>query len=194
MIFYIHGFNSSGNTTTIELLRKQLNKHVEPLFYESGDTFQKNISSLLQQFDAKSDGFNLLIGTSLGGFYAIVMSAITLTPCVVFNPVTQPREQLNKFLGHQKNYVTGEEYDFTHHQLYSYPEDLNYYNINVLNVPMKVYCSKNDLVLKNNIKYITKEFDDYEILNTDKHRIDDFSPFIDTIIKYENFFGLYEED
>jgi len=55
----------------------------------------------------------LLIGSSLGGFYATWLAERYGLQTVLVNPAVRPYELLRMSLGRQRNLYTGEEYDFT---------------------------------------------------------------------------------
>jgi hypothetical protein len=54
-----------------------------------------------------------LIGSSLGGFYAIWLAEKYGARAVLINPAIRPYEDLRPFLGRQRNLCTGEEYEIT---------------------------------------------------------------------------------
>jgi len=58
-----------------------------------------------------------LIGSSLGGFYAMVLAGRYGLRAVLVNPAVHPQLLLRDALGPQKNWHTGEEYDFTQSHL-----------------------------------------------------------------------------
>lgn len=54
-----------------------------------------------------------LIGSSLGGYYATVLSERHGLPAALLNPAVRPYALLQQHLGMQTNLYTGERYEFT---------------------------------------------------------------------------------
>jgi uncharacterized protein len=55
----------------------------------------------------------LLVGSSLGGFYATVLAEETGCRAVVINPAVHPQRHFGRYLGTQRNLHTGEEFELT---------------------------------------------------------------------------------
>lgn len=110
---YFHGFNSAPDPTSSKIKALKELGDVEFVQYNTFDTFDNIFKSLEAQIDElietdKSLDF-MLVGTSLGGFWASKMSAHTGLPAVLINPSTNPRQSLERYVGIEfENYVTGE--------------------------------------------------------------------------------------
>ena len=189
MIFYVHGFNSGAGSSSGRLLARQLGVEVHPLEYSSDGMFADNFESLKQQVNTHGDGFDVLVGTSMGGFYALMLSQAMLTPCVAFNPVVEPRRQLRQFLGRNVNFVTQKAYDFTEAMLDSYPERVAGPGGNV---PVQVYVSEIDELLQGNADRVRRIFPDCTVTRT-SHRMTDFSRYLATIRQFENLMGVHPD-
>ncbi len=104
-VLYLHGLGSVGNSSTTKMLSDNGFEVVSPTYnphcYESS---MKLIKSL------KNKDFDLIVGTSFGGYWATTLSSMTFVPCIVFNPVLEPSRNLQKYVevGGLKNYKTGE--------------------------------------------------------------------------------------
>ena len=110
-ILYIHGFNSAGGGHKSQELQKMFPdwQVLSPTFdYKDPAGVQKKLDSLV-----RTQRVNAVMGTSLGGFFAIYCTKKHKLPAMVINPTIRPSETLAKLLGKQKNYVTKEEYQFT---------------------------------------------------------------------------------
>ena len=110
-ILYIHGFNSAGGGHKSQELQKMFPdwQVLSPTFdYKDPAGVQKKLDSLV-----RTQRVNAVMGTSLGGFFAIYCAKKHKLPAMVINPAFRPSETLAKHLGKQKNYVTKEEYQFT---------------------------------------------------------------------------------
>ena len=145
MIAYIHGFNSSAASRTLGLLR-QVFPRVAGLEYPSGGRFSDNLASLAAQARARlaDDGPCLLVGSSLGGFYASQAAAILGCPCALFNPVVRPAEALRQFLGRNTHFHTGAQWEFTPAMLESYAA---FPDTRTVNIPRFLVLGRQDEVL-----------------------------------------------
>ena len=110
-ILYIHGFNSAGGGHKAQELQKMFPNWqvLSPTFdYKDPSGVQKKLDSLV-----RTQRVNAVMGTSLGGFFAIYCAKKHKLPAMIINPTTRPSETLANHLGKQKNHVTKEEYQFT---------------------------------------------------------------------------------
>lgn len=115
-IVYLHGFNSSPKSLKANELRAWLpglNPAIELLVPELGFdptlAFQR-ASALVQSLSGRPVG---IIGSSLGGFYAAVLSQRFAVPAALINPAVRPYDLLHDYLGPQHNPYTGEDYLLT---------------------------------------------------------------------------------
>jgi predicted esterase YcpF (UPF0227 family) len=112
---YIHGFNSSPQS----LKGQQLIRH----FKSIGQSSQLSVPALshwpreaMQQLERVVQQHDelLLIGSSLGGFYATnLCERFSHVKAVLVNPAVAPHNLLGVLLGPQKNIYSGEEYELT---------------------------------------------------------------------------------
>lgn len=109
---YFHGFNSAPNPESSKIKELEKLGAVEFIRYNSFDSYDAIFESIESQLDQliesdKSLDF-LLIGTSLGGFWAATMSAHTGLAAVLINPSINPANSLERYVGIEfVNYVTG---------------------------------------------------------------------------------------
>lgn len=112
---YIHGFNSSPAS----LKGQQLIRHFESIGQSSQlsvpalshwpEEAMRQVETIVQQHDEL-----LLIGSSLGGFYATnLCERFSHAKAVLVNPAVAPHNLLGALLGPQKNFYSGEEYELT---------------------------------------------------------------------------------
>lgn len=118
--FYIHGFNSSPQSTKARRLGEylaaehpQIHYHVPSLPYDP----ERAIQILSQQIEHCLPEPVKLLGSSLGGFYGTWVAERYDLPLVLVNPAVRPFELLKEHLGEQKNIYTGERYIFTEHHI-----------------------------------------------------------------------------
>ena len=113
-LIYIHGFNSSPASTKARLLRKRLaaagrgHEFVAPSLPHS----PADAASLLETL-ATARPHAVLVGSSLGGYYATWLAEKFALRAVLVNPAVRPYDLLAACVGRQRNFHTGEEYDFT---------------------------------------------------------------------------------
>lgn len=113
-VLYLHGFNSSP-----ESRKAQQFKH----FCKSRSTAEvlvpalphhpSDAMALLWQLVARYEPV-LLVGSSLGGFYATALAERCGAKAALVNPAVAPCEHLGEgFMGEQRNLYTGEVWEFT---------------------------------------------------------------------------------
>lgn len=114
-LFYIHGFNSSPQSSKARILgdavanQAGIQYHVPALPYDpsrSLQILQTEVESCLPE----SVG---LVGSSMGGFYGTWLAEHYDLPLVLINPAVRPFELLQDYLGINENIYTGERYEFT---------------------------------------------------------------------------------
>ena len=120
MLIYIHGFNSSPASHKARVLRQRL----EVLGRQSAfscpalpDRPAQAIEFLQARVrDAKAHPV-MLVGSSLGGYYATYLAEKFAVKAVLLNPAVRPYEGLRAYLGTQKNLYSGETYQLTQQHL-----------------------------------------------------------------------------
>jgi len=114
-LFYIHGFNSSPQSTKARILQQALagydgvQFHVPALPYDP----EQSIQILQQAVEACLPEPIGLVGSSMGGFYGTWLAQRYDLPLVLINPAIKPYELLQDYLGINENMYTGERYEFT---------------------------------------------------------------------------------
>ena len=114
MVIYIHGFNSSPASSKAQLLRSRLAlDHREHEFLAPALPHSPAAASAMLEGLARAHPQACMIGSSLGGYYATWLAERFGTRAVLVNPAVKPYVLLAGEVGRQKNFHTGEEYDFT---------------------------------------------------------------------------------
>lgn len=97
-VIYIHGYGSSGQTETAVNLRRILANEFEVVApsYDGSrpDIAMAILETTFQLLQAKSP---IVVGTSLGGFFANALSRRFNAPAVIVNPATKPSTSLHKY-------------------------------------------------------------------------------------------------
>ena len=127
-VLYIHGFNSAGYGEKINHLKKYFGDEnvIAPTLPYDPRKAIKQLEFLVEAIKNKDK--LLLVGTSLGGFYALYLANKYKVPAVLINPSIDPYTSLKSQVGPQINYKSNEEYIFTQQHLdslkdYYVPED-----------------------------------------------------------------------
>ncbi len=113
-LIYIHGFNSSPASFKARLLQEVLAqrapamKFIAPTLPHAPATAARLLDAL-----AEANPGAVLAGSSLGGYYATWLAERHALRAVLINPAVRPYELLDGHVGMQKNFHTGEEYEFT---------------------------------------------------------------------------------
>jgi hypothetical protein len=120
MFIYLHGFNSSGESAKGRYFEQQFSEF--KVHRPSYPTDPDNAISFLSDFNNKHiepGQKTLLIGSSLGGYYAQYLSRQFHTGVVMINPALTPAVTLAPYLGLQTNFYTQEQYHFGQSELNS---------------------------------------------------------------------------
>ena len=100
-VIYVHGLDSDANSTKGLLLEGYCEKHHPDITVHRPDLNQSpqevfdKLQSLIQ--DVGADSKVVLVGSSLGGYFATLVSNETGCPALLINPSTQPHITLQRF-------------------------------------------------------------------------------------------------
>lgn len=111
-IFYFHGFASSANSWKVQLLKKHLEKTKIKLTAPTLPVDPAEVVKLFEKYVTESGKPGLVIGSSLGGFYARYVSARFDVPAVLINPSITPWFTLAGCIGANKRYYSGETFEW----------------------------------------------------------------------------------
>jgi hypothetical protein len=114
MIIYLHGFNSGGQSQKAAWLRRHLAPAVvfAPSYaphraHDAARELRKFIARLKRE--NPQDPRLLLVGSSLGGFWAQYLAPKFGAAMVLINPSLRPDESLARHVGRYRNEATGGE-------------------------------------------------------------------------------------
>lgn len=114
-ILYIHGLNSSPASLKARLLQAAMQRmglaaqlHVPSLHHHPQQAM------LQLEAAVASLGRPLLVGSSLGGYYATHLAERHALKALLINPAVRPQRLFEAHLGPQQNYYTGECWQLTH--------------------------------------------------------------------------------
>ena len=119
MIIYIHGFGSSGEASKAKALRyfchQQQIRFIAPSLPSIPDLAIKTLSELIESYQENEPVS--LIGSSLGGYYALYLSDKYNLKAALINPAVNAPETLHQALGHGVNYYDDSRYEWNESHL-----------------------------------------------------------------------------
>ena len=116
MILYLHGFASCGTSSKTKLLKAYFGKDevLAPNLPIDPVEAIRFIKKQIIEHD-----IDLIIGSSLGGFYASYFCELLGIKTVLINPSTQPFITLTPFIGTNKHWCNNKPFEFTREHLKS---------------------------------------------------------------------------
>ena len=132
-VVYLHGFNSSPASHKARLFAEYCNQHritavVPELSHDPG------LAMSTAESCVKTHKPVLLVGSSLGGYYATYLAEKYSLKAALINPAVSPCDHLQeKFLGMQRNHHSGMEYEITRDHV----ERLRGFEVNKISDPSR---------------------------------------------------------
>ena len=114
MIIYLHGFNSTGDSAKGQFLKEKLPDIdvLTPTYHYDPRLAIPFLESLIQEQRPQEQPV-MLVGSSLGGYYAQYLAHQAKLKVVLINPALMPMSTLHDYLGANTNFYTGEKYTLT---------------------------------------------------------------------------------
>ena len=108
-MLYLHGFASCGEGNKSTTLKNYFGEYVlySPDLPPSPLDAIKQIETVIER-----EKIDLLIGSSLGGFYATYLAEKYQLKAVLLNPSTEPWQTLSSHVGWQKRFCDNEMFEF----------------------------------------------------------------------------------
>lgn len=175
-VLYIYGYNSSSNSNTFKWLKEHLpNTDMYSISYDQenpSDSIDKLCDYILE------NTIDIIIGSSLGGWYTMHLASRFSLPCILINPVT------DLTLKSTLEFVTNNNFDFIdkyieyikEHPLFQDNEHWNgyYWDKHEDGDYAIVLLSTNDEVIKNTSesnKQIKNNFQNVTVISGGKHQL-----------------------
>ena len=113
-ILYIHGFNSAPSSTKASQLSSVMQQLglAGQLRVPLLDNHPRQAVAQLERAIAEL-GSPLLVGSSLGGYYATHLAQRHGLKALLINPAVNPHQLFDGYLGPQQNFYTGETWELT---------------------------------------------------------------------------------
>ena len=108
-ILYLHGFASCGKSNKSSSLQAYFGE--DNVIALDLPPSPLDAIAMIEEILASSS-FDLLIGSSLGGFYATYLAEKHQMKAILLNPSTQPWETLAAYVGWQKRFCDEEVFEF----------------------------------------------------------------------------------
>jgi predicted esterase YcpF (UPF0227 family) len=147
-VLYLHGFLSSVQS----LKAQQTSAYCSEIGLRENITIPQmshgpaeTIAQLHALIDENGAGNLVLMGSSLGGYYATYLSEFYQAPAVLINPAVRPYELWESRLGENRNYHSGEIHVVTREHI----EELRQIDVPMLSKPknFKVFLQTSDETL-----------------------------------------------
>lgn len=120
---YLHGFASAFDLKNKKIITLSNFFEVIPFSYDTTGTFEKNFNKISNIVQAHK--IDIIIGCSLGGFYALEVGAKSNVFAVALNPAFEPKISMQKLIGTNNNWVTDLDETLTAETVDTYPTDIN---------------------------------------------------------------------
>ena len=195
-IAYIHGFNSGPNGRSGRLLSVVTGQAVVCLSYDYSQPFEGCLSALKKQLNfyfGASDRI-CLMGSSLGGFYALQLRHAAISHVIAWNPGVNPAVQLEQFLGSNTRFTDGKRWIFTESICHSYAlaPDARRWNESEVGAetPRRdIYVGNQDEILDSGLTLAYwRGFANLHVIQSG-HQIEDYAPMREVILS-----GLKQDD
>ena len=92
-VFYIHGFASSPESATLKLLRESFHSAIG-LTYDHNNP-RKSVDEMVKLLESYPDKDIIIVGSSLGGWYAEQLTGRIVAQFILYNPSTEPEVALS---------------------------------------------------------------------------------------------------
>ena len=186
MLIYLHGFNSSSQSYKARLVgramadRGRAHEYRCPdLPHDPGEAFK----FLDGELTALAGTPVVLIGSSLGGFYATWLAERHGCNAALVNPAVRPYELLSGYLGPQRNLYNGTTYELTRAHI----DALRAHEVEVI-TPSRYFlitCT-GDEVLDYRAGVDRYRGARQIVVEGSDHGFSDFAGYVDTVIAYHD--------
>jgi predicted esterase YcpF (UPF0227 family) len=176
MILYIHGFASCGDSTKTRLLKSHFGEaHVlAPDIPVEPEVAIDFLEGLIEE-----NKVGLLVGSSLGGYYATFLAKRYGRKAVLLNPSVKPYETLEPYVGINRFWCSGEPFEWKA----SYLDQLGRYETHDLHgMPaLLVLLQTGDEVL--DYKVAAQKYRDFDVVVEEggNHRFENLADYLETI-------------
>jgi len=188
LVVYLHGFRSSPNSSkavmTGEALKAQSSNmnHIEWYCPQLLASPQASMAMVMKHIDESAAEQMVVVGSSLGGFYANFLAEKYGCKAVALNPAIRAPRELASHIGMMTAYDSDEPFDFRP----EYIDELNALQIEVITNPARYFliAAKGDELLD------WKEMVNFYlgarqlVLEGSDHGISDYSKYLPEVLRF----------
>jgi predicted esterase YcpF (UPF0227 family) len=182
LIIYIHGFNSSPASSKAKVLHECLaaqgraQEFLAPALPHAPAAAAQLLAGLARKHPQAA-----LVGSSLGGFYATWLAEQFAMRAVLVNPAVRPYALLEGHVGRQKNFHSGEEYEFTAQHVV----ELRALEVDAI-TPQRymLMVETGDEVLDYRLAVQKYRGAQQQVIEGGDHGFSDFAEYVDTVLEF----------
>ena len=187
-IVYLHGFRSSPRSFKAQLLGKRMasiglaDRYVCPTLPVSPRQAMVEVETLLADLGTQDGAKPMLIGSSLGGFYATWLAERHGLRAAMLNPATRPERDLAKYVGEQPLWHGGGTIRVEPHHL----DELRALAVPTISQPERYYllAATGDEVLDYREMLAHFSGATTRLIDGSDHGISDFAQYMDEVLVF----------
>ncbi|WP_316653814.1 YqiA/YcfP family alpha/beta fold hydrolase [Ralstonia condita] len=187
-IVYLHGFRSSPRSFKAQLLGRRMasiglqDHYVCPMLPVSPREAMNEVETLLADLRGRCGAPPVLIGSSLGGYYATWLAERHGLRAALLNPATHPERDLAKYVGEQPLWHGGGTIRVEPHHL----DELRALAVPVTTQPGRYYllAATDDEVLDYREMLAHFPGANTRVIDGGDHGISDFAQYIDEVLVF----------
>lgn len=182
---YLHGYNSGFDPenpkvkafASLGIVHGRTTNYLDSADVDKLGSFIKKLIT-----DASVKDELVLLGTSLGGYFAQYFAYMYCLRSIIVNPATAPAESLKRATGRNTNFFTGEEYDVTETQVITLQK---YFTAPSKNGTLVILATDDELL---DYRVAQAAFKDtaHVVLTDGGHRLNDLSKVLSEISRFVN--------
>lgn len=181
MILYIHGYGSSAKSYKAKVLGERLKefKFLAPSLSYVPDLAISTLKDIIETYSKYEDIY--LMGSSLGGYYAIYLAKEYNLPAILINPAINPTNTLDEKVGFNTNYFDKSKFETTKQHM----DSLKKYEVKDIDEKLYFLLSKKgDEVLDYKEAEIKFKNSKSIIEDGGDHSFDDIDKYVDEMIEF----------
>ena len=180
MILYIHGFASSSQSKKVALLKQRFEKVAALDLNPEPNKAIKQLQDFIKHIEKKEQ--IILVGSSLGGFYAMRLSEVYGLKAVLINPAIKPWKTLEKYADKEvENYSTKEHFTF-HSKYLQQLKELQAYGIDASKILLLLQTDDDVLDHQEAVEFLPNA--KTIIASGGSHQFDNFEDYFDMIKRF----------